>query len=94
MLAEAGLSENPFSFAPILGLLVAFALVAILSYLLLQRTAELMIGQTSTSIREILFYTAVIALLCALLTLMERRRSSSGSERNSSMRGTTPEGSP
>ena len=89
MLAEAGLSENPFSFAPIFGLLVAFALVSVLAYLLLQRTAELMIGRTTTSIREILFYTAVIALLCALLTLMERRRSSAGSGRNSEMLGIT-----
>ena len=93
MLAEAGLSENPFSFAPIIGFLFAFALMGILSYLLLQRAAELMIGRTTTSIREILFYTAVIALLCALLILMERRRSPSDSGRNSSMPGTTPAGS-
>ena len=93
MLAEAGFSETTFEFAEIFGVIVAFVLVSILAYLLLQRTAEFMMGGTTTSIREILFYTAVTALLCALLTLMERRRSTSCTGQNSEMRRTTLSGS-
>lgn len=70
MLAEAGLSENPFSFGPIFGLLFLFLLVGLLAYLLLQRMAELLVGRTETSVREILLYTAIVAMLCAVLTLL------------------------
>jgi hypothetical protein len=57
MLAEAGLSENPFSFGLVIGLLFLFSLVGLLAYLLLQRMAEFLTGRTETSIREILLYT-------------------------------------
>jgi hypothetical protein len=70
MLAAAGLSENSDSLEAIFGMLFAFVLVGLLSYLLIQRIAELMIGRTETSIREILFYTVVVALLCVLLTMI------------------------
>ena len=70
MLAEAGLSENPFSLGPIFGLLFLFLLVGLLAYLLLQRMAELLIGRTETSVREILLYTAIVAMLCAVLTFL------------------------
>ena len=70
MLAEAGLSENLFSFGPIFGLLFLFLLVGLLAYLLLQRMAELLVGRTETSVREILLYTAIVAMLCAVLTLL------------------------
>jgi hypothetical protein len=70
MLAAAGLSENSDSLEAVFGMLFAFVLVGLLSYLLIQRIAELMIGRTETSIREILFYTVVVALLCVLLTMI------------------------
>ena len=70
MLAEAGLSDNPFSLGPIFGLLFLFLLVGLLLYLLLQRIAEFLIGRTETSIREILFYTAIVAFLCAFITII------------------------
>jgi len=70
MIAAAGLSEIPFSLGPIFGLLFLFVLVGLLGYLLLQRMAEFLIGRTETSIREILLYTALVALLCVLLKLV------------------------
>ncbi len=70
MLAEAGLSENPLALGPVFGLLFLFLLVGLLAYLLLQRIAELLVGRTETSVREILLYTAIVAMLCALLTLL------------------------
>ena len=73
MLAEAGLSENAQSFGP-LGVLCAFILVGILVYVLLQRAAEWMIGQTPTTIREVLLYTTIVAALCALLAWMRMFR--------------------
>lgn len=69
MLAEAGLSENPMSIGPC-GPLFLFLLIGLLAYLLLQRIAEFLIGRTETSIREICFFTAVVALLCALVKLV------------------------
>lgn len=67
ILAEAGLSENPFSLVSLLGLPLAFVVVGLLSYFLLQRFAELLIGRTATSIKELLFFTVVVALLCTIL---------------------------
>jgi hypothetical protein len=75
MLAEAGLSENPLSLGPLFGLLLIFVLIGLLAYLLLQRIAEFLIGRTETSVRELLFYTAVVALLCALMSLVWNLRS-------------------
>lgn len=74
MLAEAGLSENPFSFGPIIGLPFLFLLVGLLAYLFLQRMAEFLTGRTETSIREILLYTGIAAMLCAALTFIWKLR--------------------
>ncbi len=70
MLAEAGLSEITFSLGRIFGLLFLFSLVGLFAYLLLQRMAELLVGRTEISIREILLYTAIVAMLCAVLALL------------------------
>lgn len=74
MLAEAGLSENPISLGPVIGLLFLFSLVGLLAYLLLQRMAEFLTGRTETSIREMLLYTAITAMLCAALTFLWKLR--------------------
>ena len=74
MLAEAGLSENPFSFGLVIGLLFLFSLVGLLAFLLLQRMAEFLTGRTETSIREILLYTAIAAMLCEALTFLWKLR--------------------
>jgi hypothetical protein len=71
MLAEAGISENPFSFGPMFGLLFLSLLVGLLLYLVLQRIGELLIGRTDTSVREVLFYISIVALMGAIITLIQ-----------------------
>jgi hypothetical protein len=51
---------------------LSFGAVGVLAYLLLQRFAELITGQWRTTIREIMVYTFLVALLCALLLWIGR----------------------
>lgn len=70
IIAQMGWSENGPSLTSALGLLAISVLIGLLSYLVLQRSIEAMIGRTSTSIRELLVYTGIVAALCGLLSIV------------------------
>lgn len=53
---------------------LSFGAVGVLAYLLLQRFAEVITGRWQTTIREIMLYTFLVALLCALLLWIGRIR--------------------
>jgi hypothetical protein len=60
------------SFSPLL-VFLSFVAVGVLASLLFQRFAELIIGgRWRTTIREIMLYTFLVALLCALLLWIGR----------------------
>ena len=44
----------------------------VVSYLLIQRVAELSIGRWRTSTRELMVYTSLVAVLCALVEFVRR----------------------
>jgi hypothetical protein len=64
-------AEGP-SILSLLGLVFLFVAVGVLASLLLQRFAEWLSGRWQTTIRELMLYTFLAALLCTLLLLVER----------------------
>jgi uncharacterized membrane protein YeaQ/YmgE (transglycosylase-associated protein family) len=76
--AGAGWSENwqgaPtfFEILRILAIMGTFVAIAVIIGLVLQRVAEMMIGQWRTTTRELMWYMFLVALLGALLVFMRR----------------------